>query len=83
MNDFTNFFKESNFSFETCGCTCSINTKTTAVRVIPAIGKKEGESLSFGGLLGEGPVMRVNTGSPAKFINRGGQIPAPIQSLKN
>ena len=60
-----------------------INSKTTAVRVIPAIGKKEGDSLSFGGLLGEGPVMKVNTGSPAKFINRGGQIPAPIQSLKN
>lgn len=60
-----------------------INTKTTAVRVIPAIGKKEGDSLSFGGLLGEGPVMRVNTSSPSKFINRGGQIPAPIQSLKN
>ena len=60
-----------------------INTKTTAVRVIPAIGKKAGDSLSFGGLLGEGPVMKVNTGSPAKFINRGGQIPAPIQSLKN
>ncbi len=60
-----------------------INSKTTAVRLIPAIGKKEGDSLSFGGLLGEGPVMKVNTGSPAKFINRGGQIPAPIQSLKN
>ncbi len=60
-----------------------INSKTTAVRVIPAIGKKEGDSLSFGGLLGEGPVMRINKGSPAKFINRGGQIPAPLQSLKN
>ncbi len=60
-----------------------INSKTTAVRVIPAIGKKVGDSLSFGGLLGEGPVMKVNTGSPAVMINRGGQIPAPIQSLKN
>ena len=60
-----------------------INSKTTAVRVIPAIGKKVGDELSFGGLLGNGPVMKVNTFSPAKFINRGGQIPAPIQSLKN
>ena len=60
-----------------------INSKTTAVRVIPAIGKTVGDELSFGGLLGSGPVMKVNTGSPAKMINRGGQIPAPIQSLKN
>lgn len=60
-----------------------VNTKTTAVRVIPAIGKKEGERLSFGGLLGYGPVMKVNKNSPAKFIGRGGQIPAPLQSLKN
>lgn len=60
-----------------------VNSKTTAVRVIPAIGKKVGESLSFGGLLGEGPVMPVSTYSPAKFIKRGGRIPAPMQSLKN
>lgn len=60
-----------------------VNSKTTAVRVIPAIGKKAGEELNFGGLLGGGPVMRVNTASPAKFIKRGGRIPAPIQSLKN
>ena len=60
-----------------------INSKTTAVRVIPAIGKKVGDELSFGGLLGSGPVMRVNTASPEKFISRGGRIPAPIQSLKN
>lgn len=60
-----------------------VNSKTTAVRVIPAIGKQVGDRLSFGGLLGEGPVMRVNTSSPAKFISRGGQIPAPMQSLKN
>ena len=60
-----------------------VNSKTTAVRVIPAIDKKAGDYLSFGGLLGEGPVMRVNTCSPAKFIHRGGQIPAPMQSLKN
>ena len=60
-----------------------INSKTTAVRVIPAIGKKAGESLDFGGLFGYGPVMKVNTSSPAKFISRGGQIPAPMQSIKN
>ncbi len=60
-----------------------VNWKTTAVRVIPAIGKKEGEELVFGGLFGEGPIMKINQLSPAKFINRGGQIPAPIQSLKN
>lgn len=60
-----------------------INSKTTAVRLIPAIGKQVGEELSFGGLLGTGPVMRVNPFSPQKFIARGGFIPAPIQSLKN
>lgn len=60
-----------------------INSKTTAVRLIPAIGKDVGDELNFGGLLGSGPVMRVNTASPEKFISRGGRIPAPIQSLKN
>ncbi len=60
-----------------------VNSKTTAVRVIPAIGKKVGEELSFGGLLGGGPVMEVNRMSPARFISRGGRIPAPLQSLKN
>jgi hypothetical protein len=60
-----------------------VNTKTTAVRLIPAIGKKEGEMLEFGGLLGSGPVMPVKKSSPAKFINRGGRIPAPMHSLKN
>ena len=60
-----------------------VNSKTTAVRVIPAIGKKEGEELDFGGLLGHGPIMKVNKHSSADFINRGGQIPAPMQSLKN
>ena len=61
-----------------------VNSKTTAVRVIPAIGKKAGETLEFGGLLGSGPIMDVNlTKSPAKFINRAGRIPAPMQSLKN
>lgn len=60
-----------------------VNGKTTAVRVIPAIGREIGDELEFGGLLGSGPVMRVNTKSPAKFINRGGKIPAPLHSLKN
>ena len=60
-----------------------VNTKTTAVRLIPAIGKKEGETLEFGGLLGSGPVMPVKESSAAKFIHRGGRIPAPMHSLKN
>ena len=60
-----------------------VNSKTTAVRVVPAIGKQVGEELSFGGLLGGGPVMPLNTSSPARFIGRGGRIPAPLQSLKN
>ena len=60
-----------------------VNTKTTAVRVIPAIGKKVGDMVEFGGLLGAAPIMPIKTGSPAKFIHRGGRIPAPIQSLKN
>ncbi len=60
-----------------------INNKSTAVRVIPAIGKQVGEELSFGGLLGSGPVMPVNTASPARLIGRGGRIPAPLQSLRN
>src|SRR5659263_82221 len=60
-----------------------VNSKTTAVRVIPAIGLAEGEELDFGGLLGNGPVMKLNKTSPAKMINRGGRIPAPLQSLKN
>lgn len=60
-----------------------INNKATAVRVIPAIGKQVGEELSFGGLLGSGPVMPVNPASPARLINRGGRIPAPLQALRN
>ena len=60
-----------------------VNSKTTAVRGIPAVGKKEGEELSWGGLFGTGPVMKVNRFSPARFIARGGRIPAPLQSLKN
>ncbi len=60
-----------------------VNSKTTAVRVIPAIGRKAGEEIDFGGLLGKGPIMDVNTNSPKMFIERGGRIPAPLQSLKN
>ena len=60
-----------------------VNTKTTAVRVIPAIGMKEGDMLEFGGLFGSAPVMPVSKKSSARFINRGGKIPAPMQSLKN
>lgn len=60
-----------------------VNSKTTAVRLIPAVGKKAGEILNFGGLLGYGPVMDLRKGSPSKFISRGGQIPAPLQALKN
>ncbi|MBQ8357594.1 MAG: PFL family protein [Clostridia bacterium] len=59
------------------------NTKTTAVRVIPAYGKKEGDSVNFGGLLGYAPIMPVKPYSPARFVARGGRIPAPIHSLKN
>ena len=59
------------------------NTKTTAVRVIPAYGMKEGDSVNFGGLLGHAPIMKINNCSPARFIGRGGRIPAPIHSLKN
>ena len=59
------------------------NTKTTAVRLIPAYGKGVGDSVSFGGLLGTAPIMPLRTYSPAKFISRGGRIPAPIHSLKN
>ena len=61
-----------------------VNSKTTAVRVIPAIGKKDGEELEFGGLFGSGPIMPLhNNRSSEKFIQRGGRIPAPMQSLKN
>lgn len=60
-----------------------INNKTTAVRVIPAIGKKENESLNFGGLFGYAPAMKISKLKPNIFINRGGQIPAPLNSLKN
>lgn len=60
-----------------------VNSKTTAVRIIPAIGKEIGDELDWGGLFGCGPVMKINYNSPSKFINRGGQIPAPLHSLKN
>lgn len=61
-----------------------VNSKTTAVRIIPAIGKKAGEELEFGGLLGTGPIMPLHLDkSSKKFIDRGGRIPAPMQSLKN
>lgn len=60
-----------------------INTKTTAVRLIPAVGKKVGDMLEFGGLLGSAPVMPVHEFSSADFVNRGGRIPAPLNSLKN
>ena len=60
-----------------------VNQKTTAVRLIPAIGKKEGDVVEFGGLFGYAPVMPVNSFSCDAFINRTGRIPAPIHSFKN
>ena len=60
-----------------------VNSKTTAVRIIPAIGKEVGEELDFGGLLGFGPVMPIRQTKNDVMINRGGRIPAPLQSLKN
>ncbi|GKH50102.1 MAG: PFL family protein [Oscillospiraceae bacterium] len=60
-----------------------VNQKTTAVRVIPAVGYQVGDELNFGGLLGGGPVMPVSRFSPEGLIRRGGYIPAPMQSLKN
>ena len=60
-----------------------VNSKTTAVRLIPAPGKKVGDTVEFGGLLGSAPVIPVHPFSSAPFIQRGGRIPAPMQSLKN
>ncbi len=60
-----------------------INKKTTAVRIIPVIGKKEGEFAQFGGLLGTAPIMKINKYSSESFVNRGGRVPAPIHSLNN
>ncbi len=60
-----------------------VNNKTTAVRIIPAIGRKAGDRLEFGGLLGSAPILEINQTKNDVFINRGGQIPAPLQALKN
>jgi hypothetical protein len=60
-----------------------INNKTTAVRVIPAVGKKAGDLVEFGGLLGRAPVMSVNRQDNSAFIARGGRIPAPVHSMRN
>ena len=60
-----------------------VNQKTTAVRVIPVIGKGVGETVEFGGLLGYAPIMPVNQFSCQAFVDRGGRIPAPIHSFKN
>lgn len=60
-----------------------INKKTTAVRIIPAVGKTVGDSVVYGGLLGEAPIMKVNSLSSADFVNRAGRIPAPLHSLNN
>jgi len=60
-----------------------INNKTTAVRLIPVFGKKVGEMVEFGGLLGSAPIMPVNTCDPTEFVRRGGRIPAPLHSLRN
>ena len=60
-----------------------VNQKTTAVRLIPVIGKDVGETAEFGGLLGRAPVIPLREFSAAEFIHRGGRIPAPLHSLKN
>ena len=60
-----------------------INNKTTAVRLIPALGKKPGERLEFGGLLGSAPIMDVNRNAGTVLAHRGGRFPAPLNSLKN
>ncbi len=60
-----------------------INQKTTAVRIIPVIGKGVGEVVEFGGLLGYAPIMPINSFSCERFVTRGGRIPAPIHSFKN
>jgi uncharacterized protein (UPF0210 family) len=60
-----------------------VNNKTTAVRIIPVPGKKAGESVDFGGLLGEAPVMKVSAYSAKNFLKRGGRLPAPITSMRN
>ena len=60
-----------------------VNSKTTAVRIIPAPGKTVGDMVEMGGLLGSAPVMPVHDKASVDFITRGGRIPAPLQSLKN
>jgi uncharacterized protein (UPF0210 family) len=60
-----------------------INNKTTAVRIIPVVGKKVGDTAFFGGLLGEAPVMETNRFKCSDFVRRGGRIPAPIHSFRN
>ncbi len=60
-----------------------VNQKTTAVRLVPVIGKGVGETAEFGGLLGHAPIMPVNPYKCGRFINRGGRIPAPVHSFKN
>src|SRR5258708_37746231 len=60
-----------------------INRKTTAVRIIPAPGKTEGDMVEFGGLLGRAPVMAVHRESSREFVSRGGRIPAPLQALNH
>ena len=60
-----------------------INNKTTAVRIIPVVGKEVGDSIELGGLLGTAPVMPVSKFSCEEFVDRGGRIPAPLHSLRN
>ncbi|MBS1348513.1 MAG: DUF711 family protein, partial [Firmicutes bacterium] len=60
-----------------------VNNKTTAVRIIPALGKDVGDTIELGGLLGSAPVMPLHSGKCEEFIARGGRIPAPMHSLKN
>jgi uncharacterized protein (UPF0210 family) len=60
-----------------------VNQKTTAVRIIPVVGKTVGDTVEFGGLLGHAPIMPVNRFDPSGFIARRGRIPAPIHSFKN
>ena len=60
-----------------------INKKTTAVRIIPVIGKTAGQNAIFGGLLGQAPIMNINPYSSEVFVKRGGRIPAPLHSLNN
>ena len=60
-----------------------VNQMTTAVRIIPVIGKNVGDTVEYGGLFGHAPIMPVNTFSSQRFVDRGGRIPAPIHSFKN